>query len=185
MLVAAAAAKAADMPRAEGEQGPLRDFWQPRYMWGGDVVSPSAKARMQRHWTYMHSGVPPAYRRQSPPFKPTAEEIGRGRLFYTEHCGGCHRMDGMGGGDSALGLAPSPALLAYLIQRPAAADEYLLWTISEGGAMFDTPMPGFKDTLSRDEIWSIIAFMRAGFPAPDPAPPNSAPPDSARPEPRR
>ncbi|MEQ9122441.1 MAG: cytochrome c, partial [Alphaproteobacteria bacterium] len=72
-----------------------------------------------------------------------------------------------------------------LIQRPAAADEYLLWTISEGGAMFDTPMPGFKNTLSRDEIWSIIAFMRAGFPASDFTPPDFTPPDSAPPEPRR
>ena len=44
------------------------------------------------------------------------------------------------------------------------ADEYLLWAISEGGAPFGTDMPAFKDALSRDEIWQIIAYMRAGFP---------------------
>jgi mono/diheme cytochrome c family protein len=26
-------------------------------------------------------------------------------------------------------------------------------------------MPAFKDILSREEIWKIIAFMRAGFPS--------------------
>jgi mono/diheme cytochrome c family protein len=25
-------------------------------------------------------------------------------------------------------------------------------------------MPAFKDTLARDDIWKIIAYMRAGFP---------------------
>ena len=49
--------------------------------------------------------------------------------------------------------------------RPIAVDEYLLWSISEGGRQFDTEMPAFKGTLSREEIWKVIAFMRAGFPA--------------------
>jgi mono/diheme cytochrome c family protein len=26
-------------------------------------------------------------------------------------------------------------------------------------------MPAFKGTLSDDEIWSVVAYMRAGFPA--------------------
>jgi mono/diheme cytochrome c family protein len=45
-----------------------------------------------------------------------------------------------------------------------AVDEYLLWTISEGGKPFDTDMPAFKDVLTPEEIWQVIAFMRAGFP---------------------
>jgi mono/diheme cytochrome c family protein len=33
-------------------------------------------------------------------------------------------------------------------------------------------MPAFKGRLARQEIWRIIAYMRAGFPgAADPAPP--------------
>jgi mono/diheme cytochrome c family protein len=27
-------------------------------------------------------------------------------------------------------------------------------------------MPAFKDVLNRDDIWRIIAYMRAGFPEP-------------------
>jgi hypothetical protein len=31
-----------------------------------------------------------------------------------------------------------------LVQQPIAVDQYLLWTISEGGKPFDTAMPAFK-----------------------------------------
>ena len=68
-------------------------------------------------------------------------------------------------GEAAKDLHPSPALLAYMIQMPMSVDEYLMWTVSEGGKAFETAMPGFKSTLSAEEIWKIVAYMRAGFPA--------------------
>jgi hypothetical protein len=61
-------------------------------------------------------------------------------------------------------LSPSPALLAYMITKPIAVDEYLLWSISEGGKQFGSAMPSFKETLPREDIWKIITYMRAGFP---------------------
>ncbi|MEZ5904811.1 MAG: cytochrome c [Geminicoccaceae bacterium] len=45
-----------------------------------------------------------------------------------------------------------------------SADEYLLWTIAEGGGRPGTDMPAFAGTLSEEEIWKIISLMRAGFP---------------------
>ena len=71
---------------------------------------------------------------------------------------------GLGDGEGAGDLTPSPALLAYLVQQPIAIDQYLLWSISEGGKDFGTAMPAWKDTLSEDQIWKIIAYLRAGFP---------------------
>jgi mono/diheme cytochrome c family protein len=71
----------------------------------------------------------------------------------------------MGDGEAAKALNPSPALLAYMIQMPMSVDEYMMWTISEGGAAFETAMPAFRNTLSAEEIWRVIAYMRAGFPA--------------------
>jgi mono/diheme cytochrome c family protein len=71
----------------------------------------------------------------------------------------------MGPGDAGLALYPSPALLAELRRMPWAVDEYLLWAISGGGAPFATEMPAFMDTLTREQIWQIITYMRAGFPA--------------------
>ena len=58
-----------------------------------------------------------------------------------------------------------------MIQRPISVDEYLLWSIAEGGKQFDTEMPAFKDTLAREDIWKIIAYMRAGFPGAGGLPP--------------
>ena len=46
-------------------------------------------------------------------------------------------------------------------------DEYLLWSISEGGERSNTDMPPFKSVLEQDEIWRIMAYMRSGFPSLD------------------
>jgi len=46
------------------------------------------------------------------------------------------------------------------------SNEYLLWAISDGGKQFETEMPSFKNKLSREEIWRVIACMRSGFPPP-------------------
>jgi len=70
----------------------------------------------------------------------------------------------MGDGEVANSLNPSPALLAYMIQMPMSVDEYMLWSISDGGAAFGTAMPAFKDVLNQNEIWKIVTYMRAGFP---------------------
>ena len=37
----------------------------------------------------------------------------------------------MGNGDMGKALSPSPALLAYMIRRPIAVDEYLLWSVAQ------------------------------------------------------
>ena len=89
---------------------------------------------------------------------------GDGRKLFAEKCAACHGNDGAGGGDPGRAVSPSPALLAYMIRRPIAVDEYLMWAISDGGKQFDSEMPAFKDALARDDIWRIIAYMRAGFP---------------------
>jgi mono/diheme cytochrome c family protein len=31
-------------------------------------------------------------------------------------------------------------------------------------------MPAFKDVLSKQQIWQIVAYLRAGFPVVGPAP---------------
>ena len=112
----------------------------------------------------MHEGVPEAYRGQSSTLEMTEEAIQAGASLYAEHCARCHGATGQGDGEDGRALNPSPALLAYMIRMPMAVDEYLLWTVSEGGLQFETDMPAFKDELAADEIWKIIAFMRAGFP---------------------
>jgi mono/diheme cytochrome c family protein len=40
----------------------------------------------------------------------------------------------------------------------------MYWSIAEGGSQFESDMPAFKDSLSKDDMWSVIAYIRAGFP---------------------
>jgi len=155
-------------PGWQGGPGCCVDMWNPdwmqRDMWGQGRMGPGMRHRMARHWTYMHQGLPAAYDGARNPLKADAETIGEGRTLYQTHCASCHGKTGMGDGDAGKALNPSPALLAYMIQMPVSVDEYMLWTVSEGGKEFGTEMPAFKDTLEKDEIWRIVLYMRAGFP---------------------
>jgi mono/diheme cytochrome c family protein len=123
----------------------------------------SMMVRLLRHTTYIQFGVSEAYAGAKSTATANAQTLAAGAALYGRHCVQCHGADGTGGGEGALALSPSPALLAYMIKRPVAVDEYLLWSIGDGGKQFGSDMPAYKDQLSRDEIWRIIAYMRAGF----------------------
>ncbi len=172
-LTSGAAAQAKD----QKSLAPGVDYWQPDWMvrelWGPGRMPRGMMVRLLRHTTFMQYGVPKAYEGQKSTVTPGPQTIAQGRKIYAEHCASCHGPNGLGNGEAGNALSPSPALLAYMIRRPIAVDEYLLWCISEGGAQFGTKMPAFKDTLARDDIWRIVAYMRAGFP---PAEGKGAPP---------
>ncbi|MEQ8694795.1 MAG: cytochrome c [Gammaproteobacteria bacterium] len=160
-----ASAETPGQSRQPGQWDMWNPNWMQRDMWGPGQMGPGMQQRMARHWTFMHQGIPPEYRGARNPISVTAETIDEGRVLYRETCSSCHGATGLGDGERANSLTPSPALLAYMIQRPMAVDEYLLWSISDGGRAFNTAMPAFKDDLTQDEIWRIVSYMRAGFPA--------------------
>ena len=138
--------------------------WDEQDWWELDPLAPLQRKRAARHRHFMDHGVPGEYRGLRNPYSTSQDIVQSGRVLYAAHCRDCHGNDGMGDGDKGLALNPSPALLAFIIQTPVAADEYLVWSISEGGALFGTGMPAFKDRLTAAQIWKIIAYMRAGFP---------------------
>ncbi len=150
---------------------PWRDFWccevQPLPAWASDPTMPALADRVKRHRSFMQDGVPLEYRGRISPYPAARMVIDDGSRLYQEHCAACHGPKGLGDGEAGKDLTPSPALLAYLIERPMAVDEYLLWTISEGGVGFGSEMPAFKGSLSDREIWQIVAYLRAGLPAAD------------------
>jgi mono/diheme cytochrome c family protein len=149
---------------------PRVDYWQPEWMtrelWGPGHLPKGVMARLLRQTTYVNFGVQKEYEGAQSTVAGNPQAIADGAKLYAQNCAACHGPNGMGNGDMGKALSPSPALLAYMIRRPIAVDEYLLWTISEGGKQFATDMPAFKDKLSREEIWKIGAYMRAGFAEP-------------------
>ena len=166
LVTLGAAAQEAETPEERPRGGV--DYWQPDWMvrelWGPDRMPKGMITRMLRHSTYMNYGVPAEYEGARSALAPSREAMEAGGRTYASECAGCHGKDGLGDGDAENALSPSPALLAYMINRPIAVDEYLLWSIADGGVQFQSQMPAFKDKLSRDEIWRVIAYMRAGFP---------------------
>ncbi len=157
-------AQSSRMERQHHQSDMWNPNWMQRDMWRRGQMGSGMQQRMARHWTFMHEGIPAAYQGARNPFASDTKIINEGRTLYQQNCASCHGTTGLGDGELANSLNPSPALLAYMIQMPMSVDPYMLWSISEGGEAFGTAMPAFKDALTRDEIWKIITFMRSGFP---------------------
>lgn len=90
------------------------------------------------------------------------EAIEAGEVIYEANCSTCHGPEGDGDGPAAEGLDPQPASLADAHMMEELSDGYLFWRVSEGGVMgpFNSAMPAWKDTLSDDEIWQVITYIR-------------------------
>lgn len=167
ILATTATLVASAQTTSEPKSMPGVDYWQPLWMqrelWGPGKMPSGMRARLLRHYTFMQYSVPKEYQGAKSTIANSKEGIEAGGRLYGRWCASCHGGDGLGSGEAPRSLMPSPALLAFMIQRPIAVDEYLLWCIAEGGKQFDTEMPAFKDSLGREDIWKIIAYMRAGF----------------------
>jgi mono/diheme cytochrome c family protein len=135
-----------------------RPQWDPRN------APPQLQNRAKRHLEFLQGGVPVEYRSQRSPYPNVPKAITAGGEVYRANCIACHGAKGRGDGDAGLDLLPSPALLSEMMDKQGTVDEYLLWTISEGGQAFDTSMPAYKDRLTENQIWQVIAYLRAGFP---------------------
>lgn len=115
-----------------------------------------------RHVFYMHNGLPSAYAGKTNPLAETPAVLAQGRKLYAANCASCHGPEGRGDGPLAANLNPPPADLDWTMSMPISQDDFLYWTIAEGGAQFGSAMPAFKTTLKPDQIWSIITALRSG-----------------------
>ena len=91
--------------------------------------------------------------------KPITGNVAIGKVLYVKHCAACHGIKGEGVRAPALA---NPMLLA------TASDAFLHYTISVGRD--STPMPSFKDSLSKVEINALTAYLRSrasGWNAPE------------------
>lgn len=121
------------------------DYWQPEWMtrelWGPGRMPKSMMARLLRPHDVRELRRGKGVRGRAIAIHGQGGGDRAGAKLYTQNCAACHGSNGLGNGDMGKALSPSPALLAYMIRRPIAVDEYLLWTISEGGKQFGTDMP--------------------------------------------
>lgn len=92
------------------------------------------------------------------PIPATEDNIADGREHFGHHCGVCHGLDGQATGvPFADKLSPPvPSLSSKDVQD--YADGQLKWIIENG--INPSGMPAWKGTLSDDEMWKIVDFLR-------------------------
>ena len=95
---------------------------------------------------------------QKNPLTDSPETIADGKEAFTHYCVACHGMDGQNTGvPFADRMAPPvPSLASPEVQR--YSDGQLKWVIDYG--IWPSGMPGSKGTLSDEEIWSIVVYLR-------------------------
>lgn len=130
-----------------------------------DMDRPRWMANMARHQKVIMYGVPAPYSAARDPLPDTPAKLRRGAAIFDQHCASCHGWSGQGTGPEGFFLVPAPADLEWLGRTPKnRADPYIFWSIVEGGKPFNSEMPAFKRTLSKQDTWSVTAYLRAGMP---------------------
>jgi putative copper export protein/mono/diheme cytochrome c family protein len=92
----------------------------------------------------------------------SAESIVQGAALFPASCASCHGGEGHGDGPAAgeLSVPPADLTATHLWMH---SDGVMFWWLSHGmedpdGGM---AMPGFADTLSDDQRWALIDYIRA------------------------
>lgn len=97
-------------------------------------------------------------KKQKNPLPDTVETRADGKEAFSHYCVACHGMDGQNSGVPFVEhiSPPIPSLASADVQ--SYSDGQLKWILDYG--IRPSGMPGSKGTLSDDELWSIVAYLR-------------------------
>lgn len=103
------------------------------------------------------ANVPSEYAGKTNPLGSDAATAGK--TVYDVQCASCHGDSGKGDGPAGQALTPPAADLVDSAAK--TGDDYIYYRIAEGGAMdpYNSSMPPFKNVLSEDEIWQVVAYI--------------------------
>ena len=103
------------------------------------------------------STVPAPYAGKTNPLGTDAATAGKS--IYDVQCASCHGSGGLGDGPAGQALTPPAANLVESVSKNA--DDYFYYRIAEGGTMdpYNSSMPPYKNVLSEDEIWQVVAYI--------------------------
>lgn len=92
------------------------------------------------------------------PLPTNPATIADGKEAFFHYCVACHGMDGQNTGVPFVNhmSPPVPSLASGDVQQ--YTDGQLKWVIDNG--VWPSGMPGSKGTLSDDEVWLIVIFLR-------------------------
>lgn len=97
-------------------------------------------------------------RKEKNPLPDTPENRADGKEAFSHYCVACHGMDGQNTGVPFADhiSPPIPSLASADVQ--SYTDGQLKWVLDYG--IEPSGMPGSKGTLSDDELWSIVLYLR-------------------------
>lgn len=108
--------------------------------------------------TFIKHHVTIGNKKEKNPLPDNADTLADGKEAFGHYCVACHGMDGQNTGVPFVGhmSPPVPSLASPQVQRytDGQLKRILDYGISPSG------MPGSKGTLSDDELWSIVRYLR-------------------------
>jgi mono/diheme cytochrome c family protein len=117
---------------------------------------------------HVHAPVPAEYQQIKAPVAvwTDAAVLARGRAIYTAKCALCHGDQGAGDGPVAKALPLKPASFKDTAMVAEMSDSFWFWRVSEGAAVepyrsAGSVMPAWKDELSVDDRWAVIAYQHS------------------------
>mgnify|MGYP006282676083 CR=1 FL=1 len=125
--------------------------------------------------------APASYAALDNPLAATPDNLKVGRRLYEQDaapvaCAGCHGAQGTGDGPLASYVDPPPTNLTCLHRGSGVSDGQLFWIIENGSAYNTEPADGVKRpgrrarptamrahrfTLSREQTWQLVLYMRS------------------------
>jgi copper transport protein len=94
------------------------------------------------------------------PVTSDAASVKRGEDIYLANCAACHGVNGSGDGPTAAWMFPPPGSLPTAVSSSTPGE--LEYRITNGLA--GTRMPAFAVTLSGNDRWDLVNYLRARWP---------------------
>jgi mono/diheme cytochrome c family protein len=92
------------------------------------------------------------------PLATTPDSLADGKEAFSHYCVACHGLDGQNTGVPFADKMPPPVPSLSSAEIQSYTDGQLKWVIDNG--IWPSGMPGSKGTLSDEEIWSIVIYLR-------------------------
>ena len=99
--------------------------------------------------------LPEGAANEKSPLASSAEILKKGESLYKSNCAGCHGPTGLGDGPNVdkKDRAHRPANLT-ISRNPEGVAFYKIWNGRK-----DPDMPAFKSRMTKDEAWSVVAYV--------------------------
>jgi mono/diheme cytochrome c family protein len=111
-------------------------------------------ATRAKHWLVHRAAEQGSIPTETP---QTSENAADGHVQYGSSCAGCHGYDGRTPTKQGSSMSPrAPSLAGPGAQAYSDAEIYII--VHDGIRM--SGMPGFGSSLSSDQIWNLVHFVR-------------------------